>query len=81
MKRIGRFDIYQKKVLNNAELSKLRGGGTCICRNSDNQIVITGAAQSAAECQVMCTAYGANPIYYPDGTRRNFVLLTPDNKG
>jgi hypothetical protein len=68
MKYIEKFEINQEKVLNKAELSKLRGGGTCICLNSEGHIVITGAAQSADECQNMCSAYGTTGSYFPEGT-------------
>lgn len=38
-------------------------GLNCICTNSSGQIVITGSAQDAGECQDMCSAYGAGSVY------------------
>ncbi len=55
--------ISPEKLLKNDELSKLRGGLNCICTNSSGQIVITGSAQDAGECQDMCSAYGAGSVY------------------
>jgi hypothetical protein len=63
MKNVDKFNISPEKILKNDELSKLRGGVNCICRNSSGQIVAAGSAQNAGECDAMCDAYGADYIY------------------
>jgi hypothetical protein len=63
MKNVDVLKISPEKLLKNDELSKLRGGLNCICTNSSGQIVITGSAQNYGECQSMCDAYGALPVY------------------
>jgi hypothetical protein len=63
MKNVDKFKVSPEKILRNDELSKLRGGVNCICTNSSGQIVITGSAQNATQCESMCDAYGAGYIY------------------
>ena len=62
MKNADVLKISPEKLLKNDELSKLRGGLNCIC-TIGGQIVITGSAQDAGECQDMCSAYGAGSVY------------------
>jgi len=62
MKNVDTFKINPEKILKNDELSKLRGGVSCIC-TIGGQIVATGFAQDAGQCDAMCDAYGAEYIY------------------
>jgi hypothetical protein len=64
MKNVDKLKISPEKVLKNDELSKLRGGGTCICYYSDGTTAITGAAQNAGDCSAMCV-YGGGYSYFP----------------
>ena len=64
MKHIEKLEINREKILNNDELSKLRGGGYCIC-HIQGHIVIAGFTQGAAECTDMCSVYGATGSYTP----------------
>lgn len=66
MKNVDELKISPEKLLKNDELSKLRGGGTCICFYSGGSIAITGAAQDAGQCSAMCV-YGGGYSYFPDG--------------
>jgi hypothetical protein len=70
MKKNNEINISSERVLRNEDLLCLVGGvktpgGVFICLNSEGQIVISGSAPSLDDCKDMCSAYGAEPTYYP----------------